>query len=67
MVSRNDQDKLRLLLVHWAEHNREHAQEFRRWAERSGPAREDILAAAEELDSATRSLTQALEKLGGPL
>lgn len=67
MASRSDQDKLRLLLPHWMEHNEEHAEEFRRWAEKSGPARTDILAAADDLVAVNRILARALEKLGGPL
>jgi len=67
MASLGDQDKLRLLLPHWIEHNQEHAEEFRRWAEKSGPARADILAAADDLEAVNQILTRALEKLGGPV
>jgi len=62
-----DLDKLRILLPHWMEHNAEHAAEFRAWAERAGPAAEDILAAAKLAESANVSLQAALAKLGGPL
>ena len=67
MISLSDQDKLRLLLPHWVEHNQEHAEEFRRWPERAGLARVDMLTAAENLESVNHILAQALEKLGGPL
>ncbi len=30
-MNTNPIDKLRILLPHWAEHNREHAVEMRRW------------------------------------
>ncbi|MBC7261700.1 MAG: hypothetical protein H5T63_06770 [Chloroflexi bacterium] len=63
----DDRDKLRLLLPHWIEHNAEHASEFRRWAEKAGPARTDILSAADDLMKVNQTLTRALEKLGGPL
>ena len=67
MASLSDQDKLRLLLPHWMEHNQEHAEEFRRWAEKGGLARVDIQRAAENLESVNAILAQALEKLGGAL
>jgi len=62
-----DLDKLRILLPHWIEHNAEHAAEFRTWAERADAANEDILAAAQLIESANVSLQAALVKLGGPL
>lgn len=67
MALLSDQDKLRLLLPHWMEHNGEHADEYRRWAEKGGPARSDILAAAEDLEVVNQILARALHKLGGPL
>jgi hypothetical protein len=67
VIPLSDQDKLRLLLPHWVEHNQEHAEEFRRWAERVGLAQVDMLTAAENLESVNHILAQALEKLGGPL
>lgn len=55
----NDQEKVRVLLPHWIEHNAEHAAEFRRWAEKVRVAgREEV---AEEI-----ALASALETLGGP-
>lgn len=30
----NEREKLRHLLHHWMEHNREHAETYREWAER---------------------------------
>jgi hypothetical protein len=61
----NDVEKLRLLIPHWMEHNLEHAEEFRRWADQAGSAAADIKAAAEALLQANRSLKAALEKLMG--
>jgi len=63
----NELDKLRVLIPHWIEHNEEHADEFRRWAEQAGEVAPDILAAAEAMIRVNDSLTTALEKLGGPL
>jgi len=68
----NDQEKLRVLLVHWVEHNLEHAQEFRQWARRaeesgSEEAASKLEAAAQEMKVLNNSLQTALELLGGPL
>lgn len=67
MTTLSDRDKLRLLLPHWIEHNEEHADEFRRWAEKASSAQADILGAADHLERANQLLARALEKLGGPL
>lgn len=63
----NELDKLRVLIPHWIEHNEEHAHEFRHWAEQAGMAEADILLAAERMHHVNEPLTEALEKLGGPL
>jgi len=62
-----DIEKLRVLIPHWITHNAEHAENFRRWADRAGVATQDILMAAEAMDRANEALADALEKLGGPL
>jgi hypothetical protein len=59
-----DSEKLRVLIPHWIEHNGEHAEEFRVWAEKAGSARSDLMAAAEQLDEANCRLGEALERLG---
>jgi len=58
-------EKLRVLIPHWIEHNEEHANEFRRWAELATEASQDILAAAESMMRVNQALAGALEKLGG--
>jgi hypothetical protein len=63
----NDQEKLRILLGHWIEHNEEHADEFRRWADKAGAAAPDVLAAAERMGQVNQALAEALEKLGGAM
>jgi len=67
MTTMTDQDKLRLLLPHWIEHNAEHAAEFRRWAGLAGEqsAAADIEAAAARMEAANEALAAALDKLGG--
>jgi hypothetical protein len=61
------QDKLRVLLPHWIDHNAEHAADFRLWVERAGAAKADIEAAAVHMEAANDALAAALEKLGGSL
>ena len=60
--------KLRTLLNYWVEHNMEHSQEFREWAEKvkgfgEAEAGEDMLRAAQEMDKASEILSQALRRL----
>jgi len=62
----DDTEKLRVLLGHWIKHNREHAEEFRRWADRAGEASNDISSAVDYMTKAGSALEKALEKLGGP-
>ena len=62
--------KLKTLLGHWIEHNKEHGQEFREWGERANAlgetgAGQDMLAAAGEMGRANESLSRALERLAG--
>ncbi|MBA7517805.1 hypothetical protein ES705_09859 [subsurface metagenome] len=35
MKTEDEKEKLRLLLVYWIAHNKEHAQDFKRWAEKA--------------------------------
>ncbi|HEY63578.1 MAG TPA: hypothetical protein G4O02_03305 [Caldilineae bacterium] len=49
------------------DHNAEHAENFRRWASQAGAAAQDILVAAEVMERANETLTDALKKLGGSL
>jgi hypothetical protein len=60
-------EKLRVLLPHWIEHNGEHAEEFREYAEQAGPARDALLDAAQLVEDANIRLHEALRQLGGPL
>ena len=63
----NEMEKLRVLIPHWIEHNQEHADEFRRWAENAGDASTEILTAAQAMQEVNGLLSAALEKLGGAL
>ncbi|MBN1834597.1 MAG: hypothetical protein JW820_02040 [Spirochaetales bacterium] len=62
-----EQDKLRVMLGYWVQHNREHAAEFLRWVERAGAAAPELRAAAAGMEESSRQLARALERLGGPL
>ena len=67
-MGNDDLAKLKTLLGYWIEHNQEHSQEFREWADRVaglGDAGKDLLQASEEMDKATQFLSQAREKLEG--
>jgi len=63
----NEIEKLRVLIPHWIDHNLEHAEEYRRWAQQAGDATTDILIAAQAFAQANVSLSAALEKIGGLL
>ena len=60
--------KLRTLLNYWVEHNREHSQEFREWADKAKAFGEvevadEMLQAAEGMDKASGLLSQSLKRL----
>jgi hypothetical protein len=50
-------EKLKMLLYHWMEHNKKHAQTYREWAERASPLDN------RELSEILRKLTNKTEKL----
>ena len=67
-MSNDEKTKLMTMLNYWIEHNKEHSQEFREWAERARSfgkvtAGEEILQAAEDMDKASKFLSQALGRL----
>jgi len=63
----DDQQKLRVLIPHWIEHNQEHAEEFLHFLDQAGDAADDLRQAAEQMALVNQALAHALEKLGGPL
>jgi len=80
MSSITDHEKLRILLSHWVNHNGEHAQEYKEWAERaenfgskdaenfgSKEAVSKINAAVEEMSVVNNHLLDALKLFGGSL
>lgn len=54
-------EKLRILLPHWIEHNRGHAEECGKWSLLARHAGEEIVA--DHIDSAIAAMTQASELL----
>lgn len=60
-------EKLRVLIPHWIEHNSEHEDEFRRWAENAGKHSENLIAAADSIALANEQLQIALDNMGGSL
>ncbi len=72
MSAQNTIEKLRVLLPHWIEHNNNHIAEFRKWEgearEVSGEEVAQLLdKAISDMEEAGKSLSEALEKVGGPL
>ncbi len=67
-MSNDERAKLRTLLNYWIEHNKEHSQEFREWAGKAKgfgetEAGREMFQAAQEMDKANESLSQALRRL----
>jgi len=67
-MGNDERTKLRILLKHWIEHNDEHAEEFREWAEKAkvfgeAEAYEEVRQAAQEMDKSSESLSRALKRL----
>ena len=63
-----DKEKLGHLLLHWIEHNEEHANEFLEWANKAkefgeSPVHDDIVEATNQLEKANEFLRSASEKL----
>ena len=61
------QERLRILLDYWIEHNREHEQEFREWADKAdslpGEVAQQLLEAAARMADASSELEKARQAL----
>jgi len=56
-------EKLKRLLPHWMEHNDDHAESYRKWAERIGSSgNEELSGILDKLYHETRKLNELLEK-----
>ena len=67
-MSSGEKDKLKTLLKYWIEHNREHSEEFKEWAEKAEKMGEaevggEILKAVGNMDKVTEILSDILRKL----
>ncbi len=69
----NELEKLQVLLPHWIEHNRGHAEECNKWATLAGQesdAKEvesNLKAAFAAMEEVSRYLKKALAAAGGPV
>jgi len=70
MKTEEEKEKLSLLLVYWIEHNKEHAQDFKRWAEKAKEfdeigteVYEAIMEAVEHTEEANECLSNAFERI----
>ena len=67
-MGNDEREKLRTVLHYWTKHNREHSQEFREWADKIAKlgeieAAKKLEQAAQEMDKASKSLSNALSSL----
>ena len=67
-MGNDERAKLRTILPYWIEHNREHSHELSRWADKIAEFGEietakQLVRAAQEMDKASESLSQALRSL----
>ena len=65
---RTSRAKLRILLPHWIEHNEEHAESFREWAEKARELGLEAVAkqmevAVERMAACGQALTAALKEI----
>jgi len=64
----DERAKLKILLDHWIEHNKEHGEEFSQWAEKAkgfgdAKAHDVILEAAQQMSKVNEFLLKALRAL----
>ena len=67
MPEQSETEKLRILLNHWIEHNKGHAEEFRQWAEKAKKSGQtavynDMIQAAQQMNKANEFLLAALDR-----
>ena len=66
----DEKGRLKVLLTSWIEHNKQHSEKFKKWAEKTenpeaNPVYNSALKAVEELEKANERLSQALIELEG--
>lgn len=61
------EEKLKVLVEHWIEHNVEHIQKYREWAEKLKETREDlsklILEGVEYFEKGNQKLQEVLRRI----
>jgi thioredoxin-like negative regulator of GroEL len=62
--------RLKVLLTSWVEHNKQHSEKFRKWAEKArdiedNPIYNSILQATQEMEKTSERLSQLLVELQG--
>ena len=67
-MDKTEMEKLKILLDHWVEHDKEHGEEFREWAEKASAlgkteVQKNVLDAARYMDKASEALLIALGEL----
>ncbi len=67
-MKRKDMEKLKILLGHWIEHNKEHSKEFQEWAEKAKTSggmevHNSIVEAIDKMREVSEYLSKASEKL----
>lgn len=56
-------ERLRILILHWIEHNKEHSQEYMRWAEKAkANNRRDLAAILNRLSAETERMNHLLDE-----
>lgn len=68
-MSKDERARLKTLLGYWVEHNEEHSQEFKEWAEKAeemgeGQVAEEIRQAVSHMEQVTGILSRTIKKLG---
>jgi hypothetical protein len=59
----DDLERLKVLLAHWLEHNKEHADLYREWAEKALEMKQDDIAQIlERLSRETEGLNNLIEE-----
>jgi len=59
----DDLERLKVLLAHWLEHNKEHADSYREWAEKALEMKQDDIAQIlERLSRETEGLNDLIEE-----
>ena len=67
-MDKNEKKKLRILLNYWIEHNKEHGEEFKEWADKAEESKEaalrtDIQEAVQHMNKVNEFLKRALDNL----